>query len=165
MITIIAAVDDNGIIGQNGDIPWRIPEELEHFKKTTLGHVVIMGRKTWDSLPDGFKPLPERFNLIVSGSDHVDTGTENTVFFDSLETAIQFAESNCQSSFVIGGASIYRQVLDKGLADRILMSKVKGEHEGDVYFPLMTGCWQGNLTEEHDQFDVWEYNKIHEDDD
>lgn len=162
MITIIAAVAENGVIGRGDEIPWHISEELEHFKKTTVGHVVIMGRKTWDSLPDDFKPLPGRLNLVIT-SDGTHVGATGTVFLPDVESAIKLAEENCVSSFVIGGASVYRQVLEQGLADRILLSRVKAEYEGDVYFPLMTGLWRGNLVKEHDQFNVWEYWKDHED--
>ena len=157
MITIIAAVDENGIIGNDRNIPWHIPEEIKHFKDVTMGHVVVMGRNTWDSLPDEFKPLPGRLNLVITTKEHDDV--KGAIFLPDVESAIQLAEENCVSSYVIGGASIYKQVLDKGLVNRILLSRVKGKHEGDVYFPLMTGCWQGSLIEEHSQFDVWEYWK------
>lgn len=128
MITLIAARDRNGAIGKDNTIPWRAPEDMEAFKRETLGGAVIMGRNTWDSLP--FKPLKNRLNITVSSqTDLMD------LVCASVEEAIELAYAQgYRRLYGIGGSGIYRAMLP--LAERLLITEVETDVEGaDTYFP------------------------------
>jgi len=158
MITILVAMDSRNIIGNKGQLPWHSSEDLKLFKKRTMGHVVIMGRKTWESLPK--KPLPGRTNIVVSTTMPAEVFSVNGFFTErSLETAIRVAEYNQPGKevFIIGGAQIYKEALKKGLVHRILASRIPGKHEGDTFFPELGGEWTASIVENHQTFDVWEY--------
>ena len=128
-ITLIAAVARNRVIGQDNAMPWRLPQDLKRFKSLTLGHPVIMGRKTWDSLG---RPLPGRKNIVISRSASLTApGGERA---DSLQSAVSAAAaSGTDEIFVIGGAEIYRQALP--FADRLQLTEIDRDFAGDVYFP------------------------------
>lgn len=129
-VTLIAAVARNGIIGADNAMPWRLPEDLAFLRRTTLDHVVIMGRKTWQSLPPRFRPLPQRRNIVVSrdpgwrgdGAEHA----------TSLQAALTLA-GNVDEVFVIGGAQLYAHALPA--ARRLLLTEIEQDFEGDAYFP------------------------------
>ncbi|SCB08405.1 dihydrofolate reductase [Rhizobium hainanense] len=139
--TIIVAVSRNGIIGREGDMPWRLSSDLKRFKAMTLGKPVIMGRKTFQSIG---KPLPGRPNVIITR----DAGfsAEGIVAVHSLDEAIEVAsrlakESNVDEICIIGGGEIYRQALD--LSDRLLITHVEADVEGDTSFPeIDSDIWQ-----------------------
>ena len=175
MITILVAYDQNRIIGNKGDIPWKISRDLQLFKKRTVNNVVVMGRKTWESLP--IRPLPGRVNIVVSKSmgpgDEISSGG---AFFNgmrplyvkcNLEEAVLFArnlasKANPQKEvFIIGGGVVYRESIEMGIVDRIIVSKVKGNYKGDVYFPELNDNWQPeNLVASYKEFDVVEFSRI-----
>lgn len=123
---MIAAISDNFVIGNKGDIPWYIPEDFKLFKFYTQNKPIIMGKKTWDSLPK--KPLPNRENIVISKKNVED----NCTTFDNIEDAINYC-SDYDEVFIIGGQTIYEQFLPK--ADYLYISHVKGEYEGDTFFP------------------------------
>ena len=167
MVTILVAYDSGRVIGLDNGIPWYISEDLKLFKKRTMGHSIVMGRKTWESLP--IKPLPGRFNFIVSKKiqniDH-----ENTWVYPTLEVALEAAKEKPyqvdeeldpieQPIFLIGGAQIYKAALEKGLVDKIIASEVNGLHAGDVYFPELEGDWSCKETANYDKFNVLEYER------
>lgn len=128
-LSIIAAIADNFVIGNKNDIPWYIPEDFKHFKQTTLGKPVIMGYNTWLSLP--IKPLPKRENIVISKEP---IKIEGVKVFTDIPSAIEYAKSlDTNEVFIIGGASIYAQTIE--LADNLYLSHVKGNFEGDTYFP------------------------------
>ena len=128
MLSLIVARDRNGAIGKDGDIPWRAPEDLKFFKRETLGGAVIMGRKTWESLP--MAPLPERMNLVVSS--RTDLGVHT---FTRPNMAVQFAhEAGHRRVYGIGGAGIFAAFLPD--ADRLLITEVDVEVDGaDAFMP------------------------------
>ena len=126
-ITIIAAVSENGVIGNNNQLIWHLPADLHHFKTVTSGHHVIMGRKTYDSVG---RPLPNRTNIIVSRQR--DLEIEGCLVANSLEEAIAMVKDDDQP-FICGGAEIYREALD--IANLMLLSRVHGSFEGDTLFP------------------------------
>ena len=133
VLAAVVAVAKNGVIGRDGDLPWRIPSDLKRFKEITLGKPVIMGRKTWDSLPR--KPLPGRANLVVSRTL---PGAEGAQVFCDLEEAVSAARREAQATGVdeiclIGGARLYAALLDR--TRRIYLTEVDLEPEGDAYFP------------------------------
>jgi dihydrofolate reductase len=129
-IVIIAAVARNRVIGKDNRLLWNIPEDMARFKALTSGHTVIMGRKTWESLPPRFRPLPGRRNIVISRQ----TGyaTPGAELADSLENALKLA-STATTVFIIGGEQIYQQAM--AVADRLEITEVDLEPEGDAWFP------------------------------
>jgi dihydrofolate reductase len=125
--SLIVAMTRDRVIGLNGKIPWHISKDLKLFKKLTLGNTVIMGRRTFESLG---KPLPKRNNIVISRVMEKGDGFE---VFPSLDIGIKSAEQLGREIFFIGGGELYRQVL--GLCDRMYISWVKGQFQGDTYFP------------------------------
>jgi len=125
-ITLIAAMAHNLAIGLNGEMPWHLPAELKHFKETTMGKPIVMGRKTWDSIG---RPLPGRQNIVVTrnSSFHV-TGCDVA---GSLDSAIRIA--NGPEVMIIGGGQLYQQAL--AVADRMILTRVSCEPEADTWFP------------------------------
>lgn len=137
-IALIAAVADNGTIGDDGEMPWHIPADLQHFKATTMGNPVIMGRRTYESIAariDG--PLPGRHNIVLSRSEpdlH-----EGVVVADSIDAAIAEACAVCELDddaeriFVVGGATVYEQFLER--ADELVLTELDEAYDGDTEFP------------------------------
>ena len=147
MICIIAAVSANGVIGAGERIPWDIPEDRHYFRKVTTSGVVIMGRRTFESIG---RPLPERFNIVVSGTGNFRGRMLRTA--GSLEKALKMGEKFLRKRkkgdiFLCGGAEIYRQGLV--FADRMYLTELYDEYEGDVLFPENTETFRLTLCEEH----------------
>ena len=126
---IIAAMDQEKAIGKDGDIPWHYPEDMNHFKEKTTGYSVLMGRKTYESLPEDFRPLPDRENIVLTRSDP--EFNESVKVVNSLEEAYQSAEN--EKLFIAGGASVYEQTLED--ADRMILTRIPETHDGDTFFP------------------------------
>ncbi len=125
--SLIAALDENGVIGYRGALPWRLPEDLKRFKRLTLDKTVLMGRKTWESLG---RPLPQRDNWVITrNAGFIAPGAR---VFAGLDVALAAAEPG-QELMVIGGAEIYRQTLD--VAARLVLTRVHAQVEGDTWFP------------------------------
>jgi dihydrofolate reductase len=165
MIIAIVAHDYKRTIGNGNKLPWNLPEDLKLFKKYTIGHAVVMGRKTWESIPDKYRPLPGRLNIVISRDKNYGTNGEDPFslqFVTSYEDAIASAKSIEAEGhiFVIGGASIYDYALNQADCDirpsRILLSRVKGMHDGDMFFPELKGQWAEVLVSEHDGFNLIE---------
>ena len=135
----IVAVAANGIIGKDGDMPWHIPEDLQHFKEATMGHPVIMGRVTYESIVDALgEPLPGRTTVVLTSRD-LET-PENAVVAHDLQSAIEQAETAADERhdgadrvFVAGGATVYEQYLPA--LDRLIVTEVHEEPDGDTRFP------------------------------
>lgn len=129
MISIIAAAAKNGVIGAGGKIPWNIPEDMAYFRRITSGGAVIMGRRTYEDIG---RPLPDRYNIVVS--EKMKTAPEGTVLAHSLAEAVESAvRSGLENIFLCGGAAVYREGL--AIADRIYLTVLDDEYDGDVYFP------------------------------
>lgn len=127
-LALIVAVADNGAIGKDGKVPWRIPEDLKYFKAATMGHAILMGRKTWDEVG---RPLPGRRNLVVSRQkDLVLQGAE---VFGSLDDAIRAARSTDPEPYVIGGSTLYEAAFP--LATKVHLTEVHRNVEADTFFP------------------------------
>lgn len=127
-LTMIAAASANNLIGVKGQVPWRIPEDMRRFKELTLNHPVIMGRKTWLSIPEEYRPLSERRNIILSRTIEKERGM---YVARNIGESLMFAGG--KNLFIIGGQQIYEQFLP--LANRIELTKVYKEFEGDAFFP------------------------------
>ncbi len=138
MISLIAAVAANRAIGRDNKLLWHLPEDMRHFRETTRGKPVIMGRKTWESLPESFRPLPARLNIVLSRNPAFPA--PGAMLAGSLADAIRLA-GNATEVFVIGGARLYEQALP--LAQRLYLTEIEESLEGDVFFPeLPAGEWQ-----------------------
>jgi dihydrofolate reductase/thymidylate synthase len=143
--SIIVAFDSKYGIGKNGQLPWSLSSDLKHFKEITTAvsspdkkNAVIMGRKTWQSLPEKFRPLPGRVNVVLSreGGLNVPSGV---LCASSLDDALnQLSSSNIENVFVIGGAQIYAQAIEHPLCQKLYVTHVKGEHGCDTFFPLIS---------------------------
>jgi dihydrofolate reductase len=130
MIILIAAVAKNGVIGKDNALPWHLPEDMKHFKALTNGHAVLMGRKTWESLPPKFRPLPNRRNLVLTRDRHYDAPGATVVH--SLDDAAKVSSGET-ALFVIGGAELYAHALPR--ADRFELTEIDAAFEGDAHFP------------------------------
>ena len=130
MLSLIAAVARNRAIGKDNQLLWHLPEDMRHFRETTRGKPVIMGRKTWESLPDVFRPLPGRRNIVISRNPAYDA--PGATLAGSLEEAVRLAQDDAEV-FVIGGAEIYRQALP--LAQRLYLTEVARDFDADAFFP------------------------------
>ena len=126
-VTLIAAIDENSVLGKDNKLIWHLPEDLKRFKRLTTGHAIIMGRKTFESLP---KALPNRHNIVVTRNQNY--SKEGVTVCHSLEAAIECAKNDDQP-FVIGGGQVYEQAIE--LADVIELTKIHAQFEGDVFFP------------------------------
>lgn len=134
-LSIIAAMAKNRAIGIDNTLPWRLPEDLKHFKALTLGHHILMGRKTWESLPG---KLPGRTSVVITRSR--DLEAPGCLVVNSIEDAIAACEGD-DEVFFIGGAELYRQALD--VADRLYLTEIRTEFDGDAFFPEFSpDLWQ-----------------------
>lgn len=127
IVSLIAAVSENGVIGSGGKLPWRLPDELARFKRITNGHAVIMGRRTWESLG---RALPGRLNIVISRRP--DFEAPGAVACRSLQEALRRAADD-EEVFVIGGAALFAEAYP--IAERFYLTKVHGEVPGDTFFP------------------------------
>ncbi len=155
-LSIIVAMTKNRVIGKQGRIPWHIKEDMELFRRLTLGSTVIMGRNTWESLPERFRPLPQRVNIIVSTTLSVQEGA---VVCKSVEKALEVAKSHGLDVYCIGGAQLYRSMLL--LADTMHISLIKEDFDGDTYFPEIDfSKWQEAYSEDFPQFIYKKYKRV-----
>jgi dihydrofolate reductase len=129
-IVLVAAVARGGVIGRDGGLPWRLPEDARRFRELTIGHPVVMGRRTWDSLPDRFRPLPGRQNVVVTRNPG--WRAEGAEPVPSLDAALRRLDGS-ERVFVIGGAELYAQALPR--ADALELTEIDVEYEGDAFFP------------------------------
>jgi dihydrofolate reductase len=150
-IVLVVAIADNDVIGKDGGLPWRIPEDMKRFKALTLGHTVVMGRKTWDSLPK--KPLPGRVNVVVTRQK--DWQAEGAVTASSLGQA---TSGTSGALMVIGGAEIYDRALP--LASRIELTEVHQAFQGDAKFHLDRSGWKESFREDHVTPDGLRYSYV-----
>lgn len=144
-ITLVVAADEAGAIGQAGGLPWRLPADLQFFKRVTMGHPLVMGRKTHESIG---RSLPGRLNVVVT-RDPAYRPFEGAVVADSLEDALaKAAEADGEEAMVIGGAEIFRQALP--MAERIYLTRVHATFDADTFLPdVPPGQWNEVWREEH----------------
>jgi dihydrofolate reductase len=153
-ITLVAAVAANGIIGREGGLPWRLPGDLARVKKLTMGHVLVMGRRTYDSIG---RPLPGRTTVVVTRQS--DWRAEGVLVADSVDAALDIAARHDPEVFVFGGGEIYAAALPR--ADRLVMTWVEQEPAGDTTFPEVDWSqWQEVGRETGEGFSVVEYERI-----
>lgn len=159
MVSIVVAYASNRVIGHRGGLPWRLPSDLRRFRELTIGGTVVMGRKTFQSLPDAHRPLRERRNLVLSSHDDLDAGGAEV--HPGLDAALQACEGEC---FVIGGAAVYEQALPR--AARVYATQVEAQPRGDVFFPTLASSeWRcvtesGPLHENDLEFRFRTYDRV-----
>jgi dihydrofolate reductase len=154
VISLVVAMADNGVIGKHGALPWRIPEDMRHFKALTIGRPCIMGRKTWDSLPK--KPLPDRENIVVTRDRAF--YADGAVVVHSLDDGFARA-GNAGEICVIGGAEIYKAALPR--ATRVHLTEVHGQIEGDTMLPPFDkAVWQETSRDDHTTADGLRYSYV-----
>lgn len=143
VVSLIVAMADNGVIGKDGKLPWRIPEDLRHFKALTIGKPCVMGRKTWDSLPR--KPLPDRENIVITRDRNF--SADGAFVAHSLDEALSRASAEAETC-VIGGAEIYKAALPR--ADLIHLTQVHAHIDGDTHLsPFDRAAWRESTREDH----------------
>jgi dihydrofolate reductase len=151
LIGLVWAQSANGVIGRNGALPWHLPEDLKHFRSLTAGATVLMGRRTWESLPPRFRPLPGRRNLVLSR-----TPQEGVETFPDLPRALAVVSGDV---WVIGGATVYTATLP--FADRMVVTEIRELFDGDAQAPEVgrppdsAGAWQESSTGLHYRFLTW----------
>lgn len=144
-LSLIVAVSENNVIGRAGDLPWHLSADLQRFKRVTMGHVMVMGRKTWESIA---RPLPGRTSIVISRQEDYETGFAEVPVAANLDEALAKArllQQDRHEAFVIGGARIYEMTFPR--AQRLLLTRVHAEVDGDVYLPPVDWT-QWNLVEE-----------------
>jgi dihydrofolate reductase len=141
---LIFARAANGVIGIKDKLPWHLPEDMAHFKRMTMGSPVIMGRKTWDSLPPRFRPLPGRLNIVLTRQ--TDWQEDGTRCFTGLQEALAFCAQH-EHVWVIGGAQIYAQA--EPVADSAVVTEIDAVFEGDAYAPQFGPQWVETAREHH----------------
>jgi dihydrofolate reductase len=151
------AVSENLVIGKNNDLPWHLPEDLKHFKEITLGKTVVMGRKTFESILARLKkPLPGRKNVVISRQENYQV-PEGVLVFNSLDSVVDVLFT--EDLYVIGGAEIYKQALPK--AQKLYITEVKGEYEGDAFFPQINWQeWKKVEEEKHEKFSFLVFERV-----
>ena len=150
-LILIAAISENYVIGNNGRIPWKIPEDMKRFKELTIGHAVIMGRKTYESIG---KPLPKRTNIVVTRSD---LAHEGIVVCHSIDEAIKQCTGQ---TYIIGGQQIYEQTIN--LANKLEITKVHQQFPGDAFFPLIDeNAWKEIARTDQQGYSFVTYSRKH----
>ena len=140
-VSLIVAVANNGVIGKDNDLIWHLPNDMKFFKQTTTAHHVIMGRKNFESIPEIFRPLPNRTNVIITRNS--DYKAEGCVVVNSVEQALEVAKQNGDTQpFIIGGGQIYKLALEANLVDKIYLTKVHQNFDGDTFFPELNNEWK-----------------------
>ena len=155
IISLIVAIAKNGVIGKSsGQMSWHVKEEFQHFKNTTLGFPIIMGRKTFETLG---KPLRGRLNIVVSKNEVYKTGFDEVVVQNSLQSAIDYCkEQNPEKIFIIGGGEIYKQSIS--IVDEMIITFMKFEADGDVIFPeIKNESWMISKIGDNELFEIYRY--------
>lgn len=131
--SIIVAIDEKGGVGKANTLPWHIPADLRHFKEITTGGTVIMGRNTWESIPEKFRPLPNRLNIVLTGNLNY-LVPEGVKLASSLDGALAISEGK---TFVIGGAKVFEEAIRHESCNELIITKIDGDFNCDTFFPFI----------------------------
>lgn len=163
-IAIIVAMDMNRGIGKNNDLLWHLPADMKFFKETTTDNIVVMGRKNYESIPEKYRPLPHRENVILTRNK--DFKAEGCHVFHSFDEVLaHYADEEDRTMFIIGGGEIYKEALDKDIVDEMYITKVEKAYEADTFFPeINLRDWRRSKImtmpedKQHEaEFDIWKY--------
>jgi dihydrofolate reductase len=166
MVKLIVAIASNRVIGKDNDLIWHLPADMRFFTQTTKGHVVIMGRRNWDSIPLKYRPLSGRINVVITRNKEF--RHPDCIVFNSLEESIaHFRNDSSKDVYIIGGGQIYKEAIEKNLVDEMLITHIDQAFEGDTWFPdFNENDWKKEvvLRQEKDEknaysFSVWKYIK------
>lgn len=139
-IALIVAMDEQRGIGRNNDLMWNLPSDMRFFKSTTQGHIVVMGRKNFDSIPETYRPLPQRLNCVLSRSS--DFTLPGCLVFQNLQECVQQFHEDSRTLFIIGGGEIYRLAMEELSMDEMYITKIDGVFGADTFFPIFDeGAW------------------------
>lgn len=157
---IVAYAKENRAIGKENSLLWNLPNDLKNFKKLTDGQIVVMGRKTYESIPEKFRPLPNRLNIVLSRNFEI-VNDVNVVTKKDIQEILDFCEHDIREVFVIGGGSVYKQFLDSNLVDELHLSLVEGDyHDADTFFPEINfENWEIVEVVRHDGFEYQRWVK------
>ena len=156
-IVIISAIAQNGVIGRsNGEMPWHVKEEFQHFKQTTIGFPILMGRKTFETLG---KPLMGRENILITRDENYSSDFEEVKIVHSLSEGIEYCKiTSPEKIFIIGGGEVYKQAIE--IADRLIISNMKFDAEGEINFPeISENDWEGEYREDREKFEIVKYKR------
>lgn len=135
-VNLIVAVSENNVIGVKNDLPWNLPNDMNYFKTKTSGHCVIMGRKNYLSIPEKYRPLPNRTNIILTSNPNFKA--KKCKIFDSLEKALEYSKLNKhEKPFIIGGGELYKYAIQKNIVDVIYLTRIHANIKGDTFFPKL----------------------------
>ncbi len=149
IVSLIAAVASNNVIGRNNQLIWDLPKDMKFFMDTTMGHHIIMGRRNFESIPLKYRPLKNRTNIIISRNKNYQA--DNCVLVNAISEGIQHAKKNNEKEcFIIGGGQIYQHALDLNIVDRLYITHIEESFEGDTFFPTINyNKWEGTLLFSH----------------
>jgi dihydrofolate reductase len=165
MIKLIAAISENRVIGKDNDLIWQLPADMKFFSDQTKEHIVLMGRRNWHSIPDKYRPLPKRINIVVTRDTSFDeTGCD---VYHSVEKGIEAYKQDERDLYIIGGGQIYSYCLANNLVDELYITHINESFEGDTFFPEIDDTlWSKTLLFSHPideknphSFDVYHYTK------
>ena len=152
-VNLIVAVSENNVIGVKNDLPWDLPNDMNYFKTKTSGHCVIMGRKNYLSIPEKYRPLPNRTNIILTSNPNFKA--EKCKVFNSLEKALDYSKLNKEENpFIIGGGELYKYAIQKKIVDIIYLTRIHANIKGDTFFPKLNMNEWDVISEKFNQKDV-----------
>lgn len=161
-VCAIAAMDPGRVIGVDGGLPWRLPEDMKHFMTLTTGHTVVMGRKTYDSLPAKYQPLPNRLNIVISRSVTA-APAAGVLVYHSPQEAVEACRSGAvnlpsEIVWIIGGEQIYRQTAN--MWDEVFLTRIATKHHGDAFFPVFEPDFLLEGADKRDGFAFEHYTRV-----
>ncbi|MEZ4922340.1 MAG: dihydrofolate reductase [Crocinitomicaceae bacterium] len=165
MVKLIVAIASNRAIGKDNDLIWHLPADMRFFTETTKGNIVIMGRRNWNSIPDKYRPLSDRLNVVVSRDTSFTD--EGCVAYNTIEEAISAYKNDPRDTYIIGGGQIYKYALDHDLIDQMYITKIDASFDADTFFPEFDESgWTSEMIMDHPtdeknphSFKVWKYTK------
>ena len=149
-VSLIVATGKNGEIGKNNDLIWHLPEDMRFFKETTQNHIVIMGRKNWDSIPEKYRPLANRENVVLTRTEGYEA--KGATVFNNLAEALNFYNQpdEKRTCFIIGGAQVYQLALDSGNVEEMYISHIDEAFDADTFFPTVDfSQWKSEVVKTH----------------
>lgn len=165
-INLVVAVAQNGVIGRDNQLIWQLRDDMKFFKELTIGHIILTGRKNYESIPEKFRPLPNRLNCVMSRN--LQYQALQCELFSNISSWIQKYSSDERELFIIGGGEIYRQALAQNVVDVMFITHVKAEPEGDTFFPEFDASqWRSEVLTSHTKderneydFDIVKYTRL-----
>lgn len=158
MLIAIAAMTSERVIWKNNTLPRHIPDDLKRFRDLTIWNTVVMGRKTYESIPEKFRPLPNRHNIVITTQHTNQFNTDNITIFHSIEEFLTRYESNTEKIvYIIGGSQIYNSFLK--FCDKLYISEIKHKYKGDTYFPLFKNQFKEDQRESYQEYDFVVYTR------